>query len=239
MSASRPTSSRLIVALDLPTLDQAVALARAVGPHVGLVKVGLELFCAEGPRAVAACAEAAGRPVFLDLKLHDIAATVEAAARSAAAAGAAMLTVHASGGLAMLQAAVRGAGGRTRILGVTVLTSLGEGELAEVGLAGPIEAAVLRLARLCASAGTGGVVCSPREAAVVRAAVGPNMALVVPGIRPEGVDKGDQVRAATPERAVLAGADYLVVGRPVRDAPDPAEAARRIALAIEAAVPET
>lgn len=226
---------RLVVALDVPTLGEAVDLARAVGPYAGMVKVGLELFCAEGPRAVAACAEASGRPVFLDLKLHDIPATVEAAARAAAGSGAALITAHAGGGAAMLAAAVRGAGERAKILAVTVLTSLGDADLAEIGLAGPAEAAVMRLARLALASGAAGVVCASAEAAQVRAALGPGALLAVPGIRPQGADPGDQVRAATPERAVLAGADLLVVGRPIRDAADPAKAAQALARAIESA----
>jgi orotidine-5'-phosphate decarboxylase len=195
---------------------------------VGLLKVGLELFAAEGPAAVRAAA-ALGRPVFLDLKLHDIPNTVEGAARSAARTGASLLTVHASGGAEMIRAAVRGAGPGVGILAVTVLTSLGPKALDEVGLAGPAEAAVVRLARLAVEAGARGLVCSPLEVAAVRAAVGPGPLLVVPGVRPVGAARGDQARVATPEEAVRAGADVLVLGRPLRDAPDPAAAARAIA----------
>jgi orotidine-5'-phosphate decarboxylase len=189
--------------------------------------VGLELFAAEGPAAVRAAA-ALGRPVFLDLKLHDIPNTVEGAARSAAGSGAALLTVHASGGAAMIRAAVRGAGPGVRILAVTVLTSLDAATLDAIGLAGPPEAAVVRLARLAIDAGAGGIVCSPQEVAAVRAAVGPGPLLVIPGVRPAGAAKGDQARTATPAEAVAAGADVLVIGRPLRDAPDPAAAARAI-----------
>jgi orotidine-5'-phosphate decarboxylase len=222
---------RICAALDFPTWAEAGPFARAVAPEVGLLKVGLELFAAEGPSAVRAAA-ALGRPVFLDLKLHDIPNTVEGAARSAAASGASLLTVHASGGAEMVRAAVRGAGPGLRVLGVTVLTSLDEAALASVGLAGPAEAAVVRLARLAVEAGAGGLVCSPREVAAVRAAVGSGPLLVVPGVRPPGAARGDQARVATPGEAVRAGADVVVLGRPLREGPDPAAAARAIAAAL-------
>ncbi|ABC83709.1 orotidine-5'-phosphate decarboxylase [Anaeromyxobacter dehalogenans] len=221
-------SERICAALDFPTFAAAEPFARAVAPEVGILKVGLELFAAEGPAAVRAAARL-GRPVFLDLKLHDIPNTVEGAARSAAASGAALLTVHAAGGAEMVRAAVRGAGPGVRVLAVTVLTSLDAAALEAIGLAGPPEAAVVRLARLAVDAGAGGIVCSPHEVAAVRAAVGPGPLLVVPGVRPAGAAKGDQARVATPAEAVRAGADVIVVGRPLRDAPDPAAAARAIA----------
>jgi orotidine-5'-phosphate decarboxylase len=224
-------SDRICAALDFPSWQRAAAFARAIAPAVGMLKVGLELFVAEGPPVVRAAA-ALGRPVFLDLKLHDIPATVEGAARSAAATGASLLTVHASGGAEMVRAAVRGAGPATRVLAVTVLTSLDAAALAAIGRAGPAEAAVVRLARLAVDAGAGGLVCSPQEVAAVRAAVGPAPLLVVPGVRPPGAAKGDQARVATPEDAVRAGADVIVVGRPLRDAPDPVAAARAIAASI-------
>ncbi|MBI5066867.1 MAG: orotidine-5'-phosphate decarboxylase [Deltaproteobacteria bacterium] len=222
---------RICAALDFATWPEASAFARAVAPAVGMLKVGLELFAAEGPPAVRAAA-ALGRPVFLDLKLHDIPNTVEGAARSAAASGAALLTVHASGGPRMVEAAVRGAGARVRILAVTVLTSLDEPQLQRIGLAGPAEQAVVRLARLAVEAGAGGLVCSPLEVAAVRAAVGPGPLLVVPGVRPAGAARGDQQRVATPAEAVRAGADVLVLGRPLRDAADPVAAARAVAAEI-------
>jgi orotidine-5'-phosphate decarboxylase len=224
-------ADRICAALDFPSWERAEPFARAIAPAVGMLKVGLELFTAEGPAAVRAAA-ALGRPVFLDLKLHDIPATVEGAARSAAATGAALLTVHAAGGGDMVRAAVRGAGGRTRVLAVTVLTSLDAAALEAIGLAGPPEAAVVRLARLAVAAGAGGLVCSPHEVAQVRAAVGPGPLLVVPGVRPAGAAKGDQARVATPEDAVRAGADVVVIGRPLRDAADPVAAARAVAAAI-------
>lgn len=222
---------RLCAALDYGTWAEAEPFARAVAPEVGMLKVGLEMFAAEGPAAVRSAA-ALGRPVFLDLKLHDIPNTVEGAARSAARSGASLLTVHASGGPRMVEAAVKGAGGKLRILAVTVLTSIGEEELDRIGLAGPAEAAVVRLAKLAVGAGAGGLVCSPLEVAAVRAAVGPAPLLVVPGVRPPGAAKGDQARVATPAEAVRAGADVLVLGRPLREAADPARAAREIAAAL-------
>jgi len=221
-------SDRICAALDFGAWRDAEPFARAVAPAVGMLKVGLEMFVAEGPPAVTAAA-ALGRPVFLDLKLHDIPNTVEGAARSAAASGASLLTVHASGGPAMIRAAVKGAAGKVRILAVTVLTSIDDATLAAVGLSGPAEAAVVRLARLAVDAGAGGIVCSPHEVRAVRAAVGPAPLLVVPGVRPAGAARGDQARVATPEEAVAAGADVIVVGRPLREGPDPLEAARRIA----------
>jgi orotidine-5'-phosphate decarboxylase len=221
-------AERICAALDFPSWREADGFARRIAPHVGILKVGLELFTAEGPAAVRAAA-ALGRPVFLDLKLHDIPNTVEGAARSAAASGAALLTVHASGGPEMVRAAVRGAEGRLRVLAVTVLTSLDAAALERIGLAGPPEAAVTRLAKLAVEAGAGGLVCSPHEVAAVRGAVGPGPLLVVPGVRPLGAAKGDQARVATPGDSVRAGADVIVVGRPLRDAPDPVAAANAIA----------
>jgi len=219
---------RLCAALDFPAWSAAEPFARAVAPEVGMLKVGLELFAAEGPAAVRAAA-ALGRPVFLDLKLHDIPNTVEGAARSAAACGAALLTVHASGGADMIRAAVRGAGTGVRVLAVTVLTSLDAAALDAIGLAGPPQDAVVRLARLAVAAGAAGLVCSPLEVAAVRAAVGAAPLLVVPGVRPAGAARGDQARVASPADAVRAGADVLVVGRPLREGGDPAAAARAIA----------
>jgi len=221
-------SERICAALDFGALEEAEAFARVVLPYVGMLKVGLELFLSEGPPAVRTLA-ALGRPVFLDLKLHDIPHTVEGAARSAAATGARLLTVHAAGGPAMVAAAVRGAGPGVRILAVTVLTSLDADSLEEIGLEGPPEAAVLRLARLAVAAGAGGLVCSPGEVRAVRDAVGTGPLLVVPGIRPAGAARADQARVATPAAAVKGGADVIVLGRPLRESADPAAAARLIA----------
>lgn len=232
---------RIIVALDTPTFELARVLAEKLSDEVGLVKVGLELYVAEGPASVRVLREQ-GHRVFLDLKLHDIPNTVGSAARSASLLDVQMLTVHASGGRAMVEAAVRGAreGAEAAgvdpptVLAVTILTSLNDAALHAVGMLGPSAAAVERLARLAVSAGAGGIVCSPAEAEVVRAAVGEGVTIVTPGVRPEGSGADDQARVATPAFAVRAGADYLVVGRPIRDAEDPVAAARGIVAEIEA-----
>ena len=234
---------RICAALDVPDPAAARALAEKLAGHVGMLKVGLELFVAHGRGAVDAV-RAFGLPIFLDLKLHDIPQTVESAARGAGALGVDLLTVHASGGPSMIAAARRGltegaaglgaarsAGqrGAPKLLAVTVLTSLSEEDLDAVGLRGPASSAALRLAELAIRAGADGVVCSPSEVALLRAALGLGPLLVVPGIRPAGADKGDQQRTGTPREAVRAGASILVIGRPLRDAPDPAAAAQAIA----------
>lgn len=235
----RPASAagRLIVALDTAEVEPAAALARALRGSVGLVKVGLELFVAAGPAGVVRIAEAE-LPVFLDLKLHDIPNTVAGAVRSATRLGAAMLTLHAAGGAAMIaaarEAAETAAGPRPLLLAVTVLTSLEGPDLDAIGLSGPAEAAVLRLARLALAAGADGLVCSPREVAALRAEFGPAPVLVVPGIRPEGSPADDQRRTMTPAAAVSAGADWLVIGRPITRAPDPLAACRAIATSLAA-----
>ncbi len=224
----RPTS--LIVALDVPTLADARTLVEPLKGVCRWVKVGLELFCAAGPAAVEQM-RSAGFNVFLDLKLHDIPNTVAGAVRSAAASGASMLTVHTMGGPAMLQAAQEAAASVANgpiLLGVTVLTSMDEFQLSAVGIAGSPAAEVIRLAELARASGLGGLVCSPEEAAAVRQALGPDMTLVTPGIRPQGASVGDQKRIATPAAALRAGADYLVVGRPITQAKDPAAAAEAI-----------
>ena len=223
-------AGRLIVALDVPGAARAAALASAMAPHAGLVKLGLELFCAEGPPALAAMAAQA--PVFLDLKLHDIPNTVKGAVRSLLPLGAAMLTLHAGGGPAMIAAAREAAEAagpaRPLLLAVTVLTSMDAEALAATGVAGGPAQQVLRLARMAMAAGADGLVCSPREVRLIRDALGEAPALVVPGIRPAGASLGDQTRVATPAEAVRDGADWIVVGRPVTGAADPAAAARAI-----------
>ena len=194
------------------------------------MKLGLEAFTASGPDLVRKISDL-GTPVFLDLKLHDIPNTVERAARNAARLGVAMLTVHASGGEAMLKAAVAGASAAERpplVLAVTVLTSLDDGALMELGIPGGAAQRVGAWAQLARRSGCGGVVCSPREAAAVRALVGSGFLLVTPGIRPAGEAAGDQRRVATPASAVAAGADILVVGRPITASPNPASAAETI-----------
>jgi orotidine-5'-phosphate decarboxylase len=230
---SAPTGERIVVALDVPTLDEARDLAAALTGHVGWVKVGLELFTAFGPDAVRAVAEYA--PVFVDLKLHDIPTTVERAAARVADLGVGLLTVHASGGPAMVEAAVRGLGAGGEVLAVTVLTSMGEDDLAVVGQPGAAEQ-VPALARMAVEAGAPGLVCAPPDLRAVRAAVGADVRLVTPGVRPAGASADDQARVATPAGAVADGADLLVIGRPITRADDPVAAAR--AIAAELATPE-
>ncbi len=220
MTAPNP----LIAALDTSDLERLEQLAGALGPHVGYLKVGLEAFVAHGPAAVAVAVRHA--PVFCDLKLHDIPNTVAGAAAAAARLGVALLTVHASGGPGMIAAAAKAAPD-VAVLGVTVLTSLDDTVLAAVGQP-PVAEQVPRLAALALDAGARGVVCAPTDVAAVRAAVGPDALLVVPGIRPHGADQGDQARVATPMAAMMAGADLLVVGRPLTASPDPAAAARAL-----------
>jgi orotidine-5'-phosphate decarboxylase len=226
----------LCVALDAPDLGAAERWAAAIAPHAGLLKVGLELFSAEGGAAVRRIAR--HRPVFLDVKLHDIPNTVAGAVRALAPLGPAWITVHASGGAAMVEAARRQAeragADRPRLLAVTVLTSLDAGALAATGVAGGPVQQVLRLGRLAVEAGADGLVCSPREVAPLRAALGEAPALVVPGVRPAGSAADDQARTATPEEMAAAGADWIVVGRPITRAADPGGAAAAIARALAA-----
>ena len=236
---ARPAQApaRLIAALDTPDLARAESLAGALAPRCGALKVGLELFGAAGPEAVRRIA-AAGAPVFLDLKLHDIPNTVAGAVRALLPLRPAMLTLHAGGGAAMVVAAREAAeaGGRERpiLLAVTVLTSLDAAALAETGVAGGPVQQVLRLARLAMAAGADGLVCSPQEVAKIRDALGEAPLLVVPGVRPAGSAAGDQARTATPAEAVAAGADWIVVGRPITGAGDPAAAAAAIAAGLPA-----
>jgi orotidine-5'-phosphate decarboxylase len=224
---------RVALALDVPSLAEARRLIDAVGAHVGVLKVGLELFTAAGPDAVRAVHDA-GADCFLDLKLHDIPATVARAVESAARLGVRYLTVHAANGPRCLVGAAAAAGD-TRLLAVTVLTSMDAGDLEAIGLSGPPAEAVSRLATIATGAGIGGLVCSAVECAGLRAALGPGVLLVVPGVRPAGAAASDQRRVATPARAIRDGADLLVVGRPIRDAADPAAAARAIVDEIAAA----
>jgi orotidine-5'-phosphate decarboxylase len=212
------------VALDAPDLETAARWAGLVTPYVSTVKIGLELYLRYGPEAVTSIRGASGVQVFLDLKLHDIPATVAGAARAVARLRPAILTVHAAAGPAAIRAAVQAAPD-TQIAAVTVLTSLGDDDLDRIGLAGPTGDAVRRLAVLSVAAGARGLVCSPREVAAVRAEVGPGITLITPGIRPAGSDVQDQARVSTPEEALSAGADLLVIGRPITAAPDPGAAA--------------
>jgi orotidine-5'-phosphate decarboxylase len=221
----------IAVALDTGDLATATRWAAAVAPVVSTVKIGLELFCAEGASAVEKVRGAADLDIFLDLKLHDIPATVAGAARSIERLGPAYLTVHASGGPAMIAAAAA-ALPDTKITAVTVLTSLSATDLEQLGIAGPPDAAVSRLARLAVDAGARALVSSPQEVALVRAAVGPEIVLITPGVRPAGAGVDDQARVASPERAIADGADLLVVGRPITGAADPYVAAAAIAESI-------
>jgi orotidine-5'-phosphate decarboxylase len=229
--------NRLIVALDVATGDEAAALTARLAGHVGMVKVGKQLFTAAGPAAVRRLIEA-GAKVFLDLKYHDIPNTVSGAVAAAASLGVSFVDVHALGGRSMMSAAATAlAGSRTSLLAVTVLTSHDDATLSEIGIAGPVASAVERLALLSRSSGAHGVVASPHEIAAIRAACGPDFLIVTPGIRPAGAKAGDQARAATPAAALRAGADYLVVGRPIIEAPDPASAAAAIVAEMAAARP--
>ncbi len=232
----RAARHKLVFALDYPDLALAEAGARLVAASAGVLKIGLELFVKEGPRAVA-MAQALDCEVFLDLKLHDIPQTVERAVASAASLGVRYLTVHAAGGRGMMEAAARRAESANGLilLGVTVLTSLGDEDLPPLGLSGSAADHAARLALLAQESGLGGLVCSAQEVGAVRALVGPDMVLCTPGIRPGGVAMFDQKRIATPAIAVRQGSDLLVVGRPIRDATNPAvEAARILAEIAEA-----
>ena len=221
----------VFVALDTPDLANAISLAQSVKPYVGGLKVGLEFISALGPDAIRKIA-AVGLPVFADVKFHDIPNTVAGAAKAIAGLGVAMFNVHASGGEAMMRAAAEAIAPwtpRPLLIAVTVLTSLDDGVLESVGQQRPASDQVARLAALTKASGRDGVVCSAHELATVRAACGPDFLTIVPGIRPAGAAKGDQKRVMTPAEARAAGADILVIGRPITAAPDPAAAARAIA----------
>ena len=219
--------NRLIAALDAPTRAEADALVARLGDVPSWLKIGLELFCSEGPSIVSEHV-GRGRAVMLDLKLHDIPETVARATARVASLGAGLLTVHAGGGFAMLEAAVAAAGPSMRVLAVTVLTSLDEADLVAIGAPGPVADLVRRRAELAIAAGCAGVVASPHEVAAVRAIAPAGFLIVTPGVRPAGTAVGDQKRVMTPAAARAAGADLVVVGRPLRDAADPAAAARAI-----------
>lgn len=216
---------RIIVALDYASTADAEAFIARVSPERCRLKIGLELYTAAGPTFVRDVV-ARGFGVFLDLKFHDIPNTVERACRQAAALGAELLSVHCLGGPAMLEAARRGVGEsgaprRPRVLGVTLLTSMGAHDLAAIGLAGDAATCSPALAELARAAGLDGIICAPTEARALRARFGPDFLLVTPGIRPAGAAAGDQQRIATPRDAIAAGADLLVIGRPITQAPDP------------------
>lgn len=232
--ASSGMRERLIVALDVSSASAAHALVQRIGDAAGIYKVGLQLFTAEGPSFVRDLVHS-GKRVFLDLKLHDIPNTVSHAVKSAVDLGVHMLTVHASGGAAMLRAATEAAGGKLNVLAVTVLTSLSDEDLEETGIAGRVTDQSLRMAALAQNAGCQGIISSPREALLIRKSLGEGFAIVTPGIRPAGAESNDQQRIATPAQAIVNGASHIVVGRPITHAADPAEAARAIISEMEQA----
>jgi len=221
---------KVIVALDFPSADGALALVKRLQPELCRLKVGKELFTAAGPRLVEQLV-GDGFGVFLDLKFHDIPNTVAAACKTAAKLGVWMLNVHALGGRAMLDAAreaIAGTEHRPRLIAVTLLTSMGRDDLAELGLSGEPEQVVLRLGMLARACGLDGVVCSAQEAALLRRELGHECLLVTPGIRPAAASRDDQVRIMTPADAIIMGSDYLVVGRPITQAADPLHALQMI-----------
>jgi orotidine-5'-phosphate decarboxylase len=222
--------SRIFVAIDTTDLDRALAIAKAVREHAGGVKLGLEFFSAQGPEGVRRVA-GAGLPVFLDLKLHDIPNTVEKTVAALAPIEPAILTVHATGGHEMLRAAKRAAPLSTKVVAVTLLTSLDEADLGDLGIQWSPADQVTRLARLARDAGVDGIVCSGAEVSRARSEW-PNGFFVVPGVRPAGADIGDQKRVVTPPKALDDGASVLVIGRPITAAPDPAQAIRDIAASL-------
>jgi orotidine-5'-phosphate decarboxylase len=217
-------SDCLIVAVDRSSRDEILRLADALHGVAGVLKIGLQAFVANGPSIVRELV-ARGEKIFLDLKIHDIPNTAQHAVAEAAGLGAAMVTVHTAGGSAMLAAC---APAPTLVLGVTVLTSLDEAAITRIGLSGSTLENAVRLARLAQESGLRGVVASPHEIEGIREACGDGLRLIVPGVRPAGSDAGDQRRTKTPAAAIAAGADYIVVGRPITDAPDPWAAAAAI-----------
>lgn len=229
---------QLLVALDVDSGARALELATELRELAGGFKVGSRLFTSEGPDLVRRLVSS-GAPVFLDLKFHDIPNTVAQACLAAARLGVWMVNVHALGGRRMMAAAREGlerSAARPKLVAVTVLTSMEPADLAEVGVTGDPEAAVLRLAGLTRDSGLDGVVCSAREAAMLRREIGRDFCLVTPGIRPAGAGLDDQSRVTTPLDAIRAGSDYLVVGRPITRAADPGAAARALALEIDDAL---
>ena len=221
---------RLIVALDVSSAAAAQKIVAAVGGSAFTYKVGMQLYTAEGPRVVRDLI-ASGRRVFLDLKYHDIPNTVCLAVREAAQLGVSMLTVHASGGGKMLKAATEAAqmvNPSLMVLAVTVLTSMGDQDLERIGVRGQVVDQVLRLAALAIANGCAGVVASAQEASDLRSELGADFTIVTPGVRPAGAGHGDQVRVVTPAEAIAAGANYIVVGRPITEAADPGSEARAI-----------
>lgn len=230
------SKEKLIVALDVDSLDKAVTLVEQLAPHVGVFKIGMELYNSAGPDAVRQIVKR-GSKVFLDLKLHDIPTTVAKTVRVLTRLGVSIINIHAGGGLAMMQAAASAAQDEAavrgikppKVIAVTVLTSLDQNALnTQLNIPGTVEEQVLRWAKLAQQAGLHGVVCSPREIKAIRETCGENFIIITPGIRPAGVSKNDQQRVMTPAEAVKLGASYLVVGRPITGAKEPVQAAREI-----------
>jgi len=222
----------IFCAFDTPDTTAARGLAASLSGDIGGIKLGLEFFMAEGPEGVREVAAAGELPIFLDVKLHDIPNTVAGAVRSILPLAPSLVTIHTSGGSAMMEAAAKAAqeagAARPKLIGVTVLTSLDDADLKAVGITRPSTEQVVALATLAKNCGLDGAVCSPLEVAALRAVCGPDFTLVVPGIRPAGGDAGDQKRVMTPREALDAGADILVIGRPITKASDPAAAAAAI-----------
>ena len=229
----------ILVAIDTPEIPRAKSLAEAAGPHVGGIKLGLEFFVANGAQGVQ---EVSGGnvPVFLDLKFHDIPNTVAKAIAATAGIDCFLMTIHTSGGPEMMRRAAQAAEeiaqqtGRAKpqVVGVTLLTSLDQSDISAIGYGHALEDQAKRLASLAQENGLDGIVCSPHEITLIRDVCGPDFTLVVPGIRPAGADTGDQKRTLTPKEALERGADYLVIGRPITQAENPAEAAKNIALSL-------
>jgi len=238
----RSPEDYIVFPLDVPSRDTALSLVEVLDGHVGLFKVGLELFIAEGPDLLKEIRQRTGTGIFLDLKLHDIPATVKRAFLAASAHGPRFVTVHCDEGNGIFKDVADNNPGNTRMLGITVLTSLDKEKLKESGYASSYTEDVLKLvllrARMAKAAGCHGVVCSGLEAGRVRQAIGPEMVIVTPGIRPAWtvVDQDDQKRIMTPADAVRNGSDYVVIGRPIRDAASPQDAAKRVADEIASAL---
>jgi orotidine-5'-phosphate decarboxylase len=236
-----PPVDRLAVALDVASGSDAVHLAKRLSGKVGVLKVGLELFCAEGPGIVKELQKIA--PVFLDLKLHDIPTTVSRAIKAVLGLDPLLLSVHALGGLNMMREASeavkshRQRGGRTRLLAVTILTSMDRSALEQLNMMGGPSEMVPHLSHLAKNAGCDGAICSAKESALLRSECGDDFLLLTPGIRPKGAGLQDQARVVTPFEAIKSGADWIVVGRPITHAPDPALAAQTILSEIEETLP--
>jgi orotidine-5'-phosphate decarboxylase len=232
-----PRHAQIIVALDVPSAREVAPLLRTLPTELSWFKVGLELFCADGPAALAPLRKA-DKHIFLDLKLHDIPRTVARSIRSAVAHGVGMLTVHAAGGRDMLKAAAEAAresNSPAKLVAVTTLTSLNQDDLRDLGVTRALTDHTIALGEMAVACGIDGLVCSPLEAQAFRTRLGASPILVTPGIRPAGAGLGDQKRVADPASAVQAGADFLVVGRPILEAADPADAARALLREVRAA----